>query len=127
MYGIIRPLKAIREAADEAIQLVQLGGIADLLDRMDFMADQGKSIIEHLKQLLCKTGESIDQVKDLGMSPHSAALLIQRYATLALEGLRRTDATADSENRLIDIEALARDIANDLRPIQDESSEQTGP
>lgn len=127
MSGIITSLKAIRDAADEAIQLAQLGEIADLLDRIDFMADQSKSIIEHLKQLLCKTGESIDQVKDLGMLPHSAALLIQRYATLALEGLRSTDATADSENRLVDIRILARDIAKDLQPVQDESPEQSGP
>ncbi len=61
------------------------------------------------------------------MSSQKAALLIQRYATEALEGLRTQGATTDTEHRLIDIEALARDIANDLQPIQDESVEPAGP
>lgn len=65
--------------------------------------------------------------KELKMSPHELALLIQHYAAEALEGIQSTDATAYTEHRLIDIEALARDIAKDLQPVQDESSEPTGP
>ena len=61
------------------------------------------------------------------MSPRESALLIQRYATEALEGLRTQGATADTEHRLIDIGALARDLANDLQPVQDESAEPAGP
>lgn len=48
------------------------------------------------------------------MSPRKLALIIQRYAKEALEGLRTQGATADTEHRLIDIEALARDIDSDL-------------
>ncbi|TKJ24671.1 MAG: hypothetical protein CEE41_05290 [Hadesarchaea archaeon B3_Hades] len=127
MSGIITSLNAIRDAANESIQLAQLGETADLLDRMDFIAEQGKSITEQLEPLIRKPAESTDQVKQPGMSPHRAALHIQRYATEALEGLRTQGATADTEHRLIDIGALARDIANDLQPVQDESSEPAGP
>jgi len=116
MSGIIMSLKAIRDAADEAGQLAQLGETADLLDRMDFMADQGKSITEHLKQILCKPAESSDPGKQPKMSPQKAALHIQRYATEAIEGLRTQGATADTEHRLVDIRALALGIANDLQP-----------
>lgn len=48
------------------------------------------------------------------MSPRKSALFIQRYAKEAIEGLRTQGATADTEHRLIDIGALARDIVNDL-------------
>jgi len=126
MLEIITSLKAIREAADEAIQIAQHGETADLLDHIDFMADQGKSITEHLKQLLCKPAKSFDPGKQPKMSPQKASLHIQRYATEAIEGLRTQGATADTEHRLIDIRALALGIANDLQPIQDESSEPTG-
>lgn len=60
------------------------------------------------------------------MSPQKAAHYIQRYATEALEGLRTQGATADTEHRLIDIRALARDIANDLQEEPCESSESSG-
>ena len=49
--------------------------------------------------------------------------MIQRYATEAIEGLRTQGATADTENRLVDICALARSIATVLQPVQDESFE----
>ena len=55
-------------------------------------------------------------IKELKMSPYKSALLIQRYAEEAVEGLRTRGATADTEHRLIDIGALARDIANDVQP-----------
>ncbi|MBA7605253.1 hypothetical protein ES703_12383 [subsurface metagenome] len=125
MSGIIMSLKAIRDAADEAVQLAQLGETADLLDRIDFMADQGKSITEHLKQTLCPM-PSVDPAENPKMSPQKAALHIQRYATEAIEGLRTQGATADTEHRLIDIRTLAHDITTDLQTIQDESSESTG-
>ena len=50
------------------------------------------------------------------MTPQESALLIQRYAAEALEGLRTQGSTADTEHRLIDIGALAGDIVNDLKP-----------
>lgn len=117
MSGIIMSLKAIRDAADEAVQLAQLGETADLLDRIDFMADQGKSITEQLKQILCPM-PSVDPGKNPKMSPQKAALHIQRYATEAIEGLRTQGATADTEHRLVDIRALALGIANDLQPVE---------
>jgi len=49
------------------------------------------------------------------MSPHKSALVIQRYAKEAIEGLRTQGATADTEHRLVDIEALAHDIVTDLK------------
>jgi len=48
------------------------------------------------------------------MSPYESALLIQRYAAEAIKGLHTQGATADTENRLTDIIALARDIFNVL-------------
>lgn len=121
MLEIITSLKAIRNAADEAIQIAQHGETADLLDRIDFMADQGKSITEHLKQLLCEPPEppgQVDPGKNPKMSPQKAALHIQRYATEAIEGLRTQGATADTEHRLVDIRALARTIATVLQPAE---------
>lgn len=49
------------------------------------------------------------------MSPCKSALIIQRYAKEAIEGLRTQGATADTEHRLLDIHALARDIVSDLK------------
>ncbi len=52
------------------------------------------------------------------MSPYESALLIQRYAAEAIEGLRTQGATADTESRLVDITALARAIATVLQPAE---------
>ncbi|MBA7629774.1 hypothetical protein ES703_37278 [subsurface metagenome] len=160
MSEIITSLKAIRGAADEAIQLAQLGETADLFDRIDFMAEQilSTASIAMLRYILTtehaassynqpvlvdtetniaygtadvlpdgtpamQLYEKLSQSEDPKMSPHKAALLIQRYATEAIEGLRTQGATADTEHRLIDLRALACDIAKDLQPIQDESSD----
>ena len=61
------------------------------------------------------------------MSPHESALLIQRYATEAISALHRPLNIFQARDRLTDIRALARDIANDLQPVQDEPPESPGP
>jgi len=118
MCKFVTSLKAIRDAAEGAIQLAQDGKTAEMLGSIDFMADQGKSIVEQVKQLRCECPGTNPK-----MSPQKAALHIQRYATEAIEGLRTQGATADTEHRLVDIRALAQDITKDLKTIQAESSE----
>ena len=74
----------------------------------------------------CESSDPSDQAKDLPMSSHKAALLIQRYANEALTALHRPLNIYQARDRLTDLTALARDIANDLQPIDVESSEAAG-
>lgn len=122
MSGIITSLKVIRDAADEAIELAGLGettDLTDLFDRIGFIAVQGNSLIDQSIQLLSKPAESAGPGKQHKMSLRKSALLIR---CLIVPGGK---FPAPTQKRLVDIEALACVIANDLQPIQDESSEPT--
>jgi len=59
------------------------------------------------------------------MSPYESALLIQRYATEAIGGLRTQGATADTEHRLVDIIDLACAIATVLKPAESPAKQPT--